>query len=122
MVPSAESMEHSYTKEDFYGEEDSSRVVCDKDGLLGATLPKLILKLTNPENSVYRSHKLKITVSPALSFSEAVWMSFGFRLALSSGLLGNTARSRVEVFRGFVVVSGPVSTCICTRSTILSVS
>jgi hypothetical protein len=44
-------MEPKYTKEDFYGEEDTTRCVHDKDGLLGATLAKLVFKLTSPENS-----------------------------------------------------------------------
>eukprot|EP01127_Copromyxa_protea_P004261 TRINITY_DN14141_c0_g1_i1.p1 TRINITY_DN14141_c0_g1~~TRINITY_DN14141_c0_g1_i1.p1 ORF type:complete len:872 (+),score=176.95 TRINITY_DN14141_c0_g1_i1:29-2617(+) len=41
-----------YTKADFYGDEDVTRCVYDKDGLLGATLPKLVLKLTSPENTI----------------------------------------------------------------------
>lgn len=55
-------MQSNYTREDFYGEEDTTRCVFDKDGLLGATLPKLILKLTDPENSMYcaySTHKVR---------------------------------------------------------------
>ncbi len=58
-------MDLKYTKVDFYGEEDTTRCVYDKDGLLGATLPKLVFKLTSPENSTNTNQCVLTT--PALS-------------------------------------------------------